>query len=175
MLRKFGIIAVLFLIVGALVAVPALAQTVGPVTPTSIEQTGGLHFCQGTTPTVTAHKTATEAFLTSTGEVCGAGTSATAVLSSNVEVVRGCITPSGSNQPRGLQRSFQTVSGSQTFQTRSGRGTFNLETSHITAAPFRCPSANMTPILVSVNFTDVTLTVTSQTGTVTAFFPDIDP
>ncbi len=33
----------------------------------------------------------------------------------------------------------------------------------------------MTPVLLSVMFTNVTLTVTSQTGTTTALFPDIDP
>jgi hypothetical protein len=174
MLRRIGMIAVLSLIVAAIAAVPALAQTV-TVEPESITQTGGLHFCEGTTPTVTAHKTTTEAFLTSTGEVCGAGRTATATLTSGVEVTRGCITPSGSNRPRGLQRSFTTVTASEEFPTRSGRGTFDLETNHITAAPFTCPSANMTPILVSVTFTDVTLTVTSQTGTTTAFFGDIDP
>jgi hypothetical protein len=33
----------------------------------------------------------------------------------------------------------------------------------------------MTPVLVSVNFTDILLTIEAQTGTITATFPDIDP
>ena len=33
----------------------------------------------------------------------------------------------------------------------------------------------MEETLVSVLFTDVTLTITSQTGTITATFPDLDP
>jgi hypothetical protein len=33
----------------------------------------------------------------------------------------------------------------------------------------------MVPVLVSVIFHDVTLTITSQTGTITAFYGGIDP
>ena len=43
-----------------------------------------------------------------------------------------------------------------------------------TAAPFACPD-RMVPVLVSVIFHDVTLTITSQTGTITAFHGDLDP
>jgi hypothetical protein len=168
MLRRIGIIAVLSLILAAVAAVPALA-----VGPTSITRTGGLHFVGQ--PDVTATKTATSAFLTATGEVAGAGPTATATLSATVDVTRGCINRgSQGQQPSGLQRSFQTTTGSETFQTRSGRGSFDVSTTPITAAPFSCPD-RMTPVLVSVTFTDITLTVTSQTGTTTATFPDIDP
>jgi hypothetical protein len=168
MLRRIGIIAVLSLILAAVAAVPALA-----VGPTSITRTGGLHFVGQ--PDVTATKTATSAFLTATGEVAGAGPTATATLSATADVTRGCINRgSQGQQPSGLQRSFTTTTGSQTFQTRSGRGSFDVSTTPITAAPFSCPD-RMTPVLVSVTFTDITLTVTSQTGTTTATFPDIDP
>jgi hypothetical protein len=168
MLRRIGIIAVLSLILAAVAAVPALA-----VGPTSITRTGGLHFVGQ--PDVTATKTATSAFLTATGEVAGAGPTATATLSATADVTRGCINRgSQGQQPSGLQRSFQTTTGSETFQTRSGRGSFDVSTTPITAAPFSCPD-RMTPVLVSVTFTDITLTVTSQTGTTTATFPDIDP
>src|ERR671923_113048 len=70
--------------------------------------------------------------------------------------------------------SFTTTTGSETFRTRSGRGTFDVSTTPVTTQGFACPD-RMTPVLVSVTFTDVTLTITSQTGTTTATFPDIDP
>jgi hypothetical protein len=150
------------------VAAPALA-----VGPTSVTRTGGLHFVG--TPDVTATKTATSAFLTATGEVAGAGTTATATLSATADVTRGCINRgSQGQQPSGLQRSFTTTTGSQTFHTRSGRGSFDVSTTPVTVAGFRCPD-QMTPVLVSVTFTDITLTITSSTGTTTATFPDIDP
>src|SRR5215217_1380028 len=111
MLRKLGIIAVLSLIVTAIAVVPALA-----VAPTSVTSTGGLHVCEGSTLDVTATKTATGAFLTSTGEVCGAGRTAEATLAGTAEVVTGCINPGSKNQqPRGLEWSFTTVLGTQTF------------------------------------------------------------
>ena len=151
------------------------ASTALAVGPTSVTRTGGLHFVGA--PDVTATKTADSAFLTATGEVAGAGsTGGTADLSATAEVTRGCINRgSKDQQPSGLQRSFQATSGTVEFPTtRQGRGTFTVSTEPITAAPFTCPD-QMTPVLVSVLFTDVTLTVTSQTGTTTATFPDIDP
>jgi hypothetical protein len=167
MLRKFGIIAVLSLIVVAVAAVPALA-----VGPTSVTRTGGLHFVGS--PDVTATKTATSAFLTATGEVAGAGQSARATLSANAEVTTGCINRgSQDQQPSGLKRTTTSVLGSETFQTRSGRGTFDVDTNAVTTSR-RCPD-QMVPVLVSVNFTDVKLTITSSTGSTTALFPDIDP
>lgn len=165
--KRVGAVALMTLTLGA-VAAPAFA-----VAPDSITRTGGLHFVGR--PNVEATKTSTSAFLTATGEVAGAGTVATATLSATADVTRGCINRGSQGQePSGLQRSFQTTTGSQTFETRSGRGSFNVSTNAITAAPFTCPD-QMTPVLVSVTFTDVTLTVTSQTGTTTATFPDIDP
>ena len=96
-------------------------------------------------------------------------------LSATADVTRGCINRgSQGQQPKGLQRSFTTTTGSQTFNTRAGRGSFNVSTTPVTVTGFACPD-QMTPVIVSVTFTDVTLTVTSQTGTTTATFPDIDP
>src|SRR5919201_2071015 len=167
-LRTTAAALALALALGALTAGSALA-----VAPTDITRTGGLHFVGQ--PDVTATKTTTEAFLTATGEVAGAGETATATLSATADVTRGCINRgSQGQQPSGLRRSFQVTTGSETFNTRSGRGSFNVSTEPVTAAPFRCPD-QMTPVLVGVTFTDVTLTVTSQTGTTTATFPDIDP
>jgi hypothetical protein len=172
MLRKLGIIAVLSLIVTALAVVPALA-----VAPTSVTETGGLHVCQGSALDVSPDTTATgEKFLTATGEVCGAGTTATATLSATAEFTAGCLNRGG-NEPSGLQEVTTTVVGSDTFNTRQGRGTFDVDTNAVTIPEtFECPSRNMQEIIVGpINFTDVTLTITSQTGTITATFPDIDP
>jgi hypothetical protein len=168
MLRRIGIIAVLSLIIAAVAAVPALA-----VTPTDVTQSGGLHFVG--TPHVTATKTNQAAFLTATGEVAGAGKTASAVLSATAHVTTGCINRgSQGQQPKGLKRSTTTATGSQTIHTRSGRGTFNFQTDPITTSR-NCPD-DMVPILVSVTFTNVKLTITSGPNkTLTATFPDIDP
>jgi hypothetical protein len=171
MLRKLGIIAVLSLIVTALAAMPALA-----VPPSSVTQTGGLHVCEGSALDVTADKT-DGAFLTATGEVCGAGRTATATLSSTVEATVGCVTRGG-GEPMGLEEAATGTTGEVTFRTRAGRGTFTVETEPVTIEDFdfQCPSAQQTEVLVGpVTFTDITLTITSQTGTITATFPDIDP
>jgi hypothetical protein len=169
MLRKLGIIAVLSLIVTAIAVVPALA-----VGPTSTTRDGGLHFVGA--PDVTATKTATSAFLTATGEVAGAGPTATATLSSTAEFTAGCLNRGG-NEPRGLQEVTSTVLGSTTFQTRSGRGTFTVQSSDVTIPEsFSCPPGQAEEVIVGpITFTDITLTITSQTGTITATFPDIDP
>ena len=171
-MRKIGIIAVLSLLVTAFAAVPALA-----VTPSSVTTTGGLHFCtDAAAPTVEAVKTGDTAFLTTSGTVCGAGTTAEATLSATALVTVGCITPSGSNEPKGLQTFEETTVGSQTFNTRQGRGSFSFQTSPVgIPTGFEYPSANMTETLIGVTFTDITLNITSQTGTITATFPDIDP
>src|SRR5215203_1833191 len=171
MLRKFGIIAVLSLIATALAAVPALA-----VPPTSVTETGGLHVCQGSVLDVTATKT-DGAFLTATGEVCGAGPTATATLSATATATVGCVTRGGGT-PMGLEEVATATTASETFRTRAGRGTFDVSTEPLTIEDFafECPSAQQTEVIVgSVTFTDITLTITSQTGTITATFPDLDP
>jgi hypothetical protein len=172
MLRKFGIIAVLSLIVTAIAVVPALA-----VAPTTVTQTGGLHVCQGTVLDVSAESTGAGKFLTATGEVCGAGPTATATVSSTATATVGCVTRGGGT-PMGLEEAATTTTASETFRTRSGRGTFDVSTEPLTIGDFdfECPSAQQTEVIVgSVTFTDITLTITSQTGTITATFPDLDP
>ncbi len=152
---------------------PALMSTGAfAVGPTSTTRSGGLHFVGS--PDVTATKTATKAFLTATGEVAGAGPTAKATLTANVEIVRTC-TNKGGNEPPGLVKSFTTTTGSQTFETRSGRGTFSVSTNSIDLSQFSpCPPGQKSTD-IAVTFTDITLTITSQTGTITAKFPDIDP
>jgi len=172
MLRRFGIIAVLSLIVAALAAVPALA-----VPPTEVTQTGGLHVCQGSALDVSPSKTDAGAILTATGEVCGAGRTATAVLEANVEATVGCVTRGG-GEPRGLEEAATGTTGEVTIRTRSGRGAFTVETEPVTIEDFdfECPSAQQREVIVGpVNFTDITLTITSQTGQIVATFPDLDP
>ena len=161
----------LFIALAIAMLVPAaVALAVGP---TSVTQSGGLHFVG--TPDVTATKTSTSAFLTATGEVAGAGTTATATLAADAEVTTGCINQgSQDQQPSGLKRTRTETSGTTTFNTRSGRGTFDVSTQPITTSR-RCPD-QMTPVLVSVDFTNVTLTITSGASkSLTATFPDIDP
>ena len=146
------------------------------VAPTSVTQTGGLHVCQGTALDLTADKT-DGAFLTATGEVCGAGRTATATISANAEATVGCVTRGG-GEPMGLEEVSTAVVASETFRTRAGRGTVDVSTEGLTIEDFafECPSAQQTEVLVGpVTFTDITLVITSQTGTITATFPDLDP
>jgi len=171
-MRRIGIIAVLSLIVTALAAVPALA-----VAPTEVTETGGLHVCQGTVLDVSAESTGAGKFLTATGEVCGAGPTATATLSATAEATVGCVTRGG-GEPSGLEEVSTATSASETFRTRAGRGTLDVSTEPLSIEDFdfQCPSAQQTEVLIGpITFTDVTLTITSQTGTITATFPDIDP
>ena len=173
MLRKLGIIAVLSLIVTAIAVVPALA-----VSPTTVTSTGGLHVCQGSTLDVSPGTTSTGGkILTASGEVCGAGTTATATVSADATATVGCVTRGGGT-PMGLEEAATGTTGEVTFRTRSGRGTFDVSTEPLTIEDFafECPSAQQTEVIVgSVTFTDITLTITSQTGTITATFADIDP
>src|SRR5215207_9644482 len=129
-MRRLGIVAVLATLLMAVSASAALA-----VAPTSVVQTGGLHVCQGSVLDVTATKT-DGAFLTATGEVCGAGPTATATLTSDVTATVGCVTPSGSNEPKGLQEVSATTTASEEFPTRAGRATFGVSTEPITIEDF---------------------------------------
>jgi len=174
MLRKLGIIAVLSLIVTAIAVVPALA-----VSPTTVTSTGGLHVCQGSTLDVSPGTTSTGGkILTASGEVCGAGTTATATVSADATATVGCVTRGGGT-PTGLEEQSTAATGTTTFRTRSGRGMFTVSTQPVTieSFDFQCPSRQQTEVLVGpVTFTNIVLTITSQTGTITATgFGDIDP
>ena len=154
--------------ISTLVAALAVAAFVPSGTPQialAQDSTGGLHFVGQ--PSCTP----TDGTIVCTGEVAGAGRTATATVEATATVTQGCINK-GENEPRGLQETTTTVTGSETFNTRSGRGTFSVETDPITSptGDFTCPSRNMRPTLVDVEFTDITLTVTSQTGTVSESF-----
>jgi hypothetical protein len=174
MLRKFGIIAVLSLIVTAIAAIPALA-----VAPTSVTETGGLHVCQGSVLDVSAESTSAGKLLRVTGEICGAGNRASATLTATAEATVGCVTRNGQGEPTGLRRVREATAASDTIRTRQGRGTFNFTTEALSIDDFNfsCPSAQQREVLVGpVNFTDITLTITSGPNKrITATFPDIDP
>ena len=151
----------------------ALALTMAPasaVGPTSTTRDGGLHFVGS--PNLTVVATTGGFALNATGEVAGAGTAATATLTADVAVTTGCINRgSQGQQPSGLERSFTAVTGSVPIETRQGRGTFNVTTDTAGVGTRTCPD-QMTPVLVSVSFTNIVLTITAQTGTITATFPD---
>ena len=147
------------------------------IAPTEVTRSGGLHFVGE--PNLTVDKT-DGAILTVTGEVAGAGTGAgTATLEAIVTATVGCITPSGSNEPQGLEEASATVTATAPFEpTRQGRAVFTVTTEPITIEDFdfECPSANMTETLVGpITFSDIVLTISAQTGTITATFPDVDP
>ncbi len=172
-MRKIGIIAVLSLMALALATVTVLAVTSKPVNGTITGRIGGLHFVG--TPKSFATLTSTSTFLTATGEVAGAGrTGGTADLDATAAVTRGCVNRGSQDQePSGLRRSTTLASGTVEFDTtRQGRGNFSVSTTPITIGSFTCPD-QMRPTLVSVTYSNITLTVTSQTGTTTATFPNI--
>ena len=150
--------------------------------PTSTTRSGGLHFVGE--PLLTVDKT-DGATLTATGEVAGAGTGAgTATIEATVSATVGCITPSGSNEPSGLEDVQTTTTATAPFTpTRQGRGEFTVTTEPISiedlevdGEPFECPSANMEETIVGdFTFTGITLTIDAQTGSIEATFPDVDP
>jgi hypothetical protein len=158
MTRKIGILVAVVLAM-AMTVTAALA-----VGPDSTTRSGGLHFQSGPDATVS------NGTLTVSGNVAGAGTSATGTLTATQTIVTGCINRGAKDQqPSGLEQSSNPVGVSEPLPvTRQGRASFSLS---ISAGPLtrECPD-RMVPVLVSVAYTNITLTVTSQTGTVTAFW-----
>lgn len=172
-----------------LMAPALLSSGAFAINPTSTTKDRGMHFVGQ--PQLTVNKEFDDndrvisASLSATGEVAGAGTGGDATLSATAEVTQGCLTNEppgnpggGQNEPSGLQTTDTTVTGSDTFETTNGRGTFTVTTDAITTPTedFSCPSDQQTEVLVSVLFTDITLTITSDEGkTITATFADQDP
>jgi hypothetical protein len=102
-----------------------------------------------------------------TADVSGLGgaETATAFLTANARVTTGCITPSGSNEPRGLQRTTTSVSDQQTVNVEGGRAVFTLTTDPLDAEELRdCPSENMTPTIVCVTFSNISIRVEPSSG-----------
>jgi hypothetical protein len=188
-LKKIGIpiatiASAIMLLAPAILSTGAFA--IDPITTTKDR---GLHFVGD--PQLTVNKEFDEndrvisASLSASGEVAGAGTGGDATLSATAEVTQGCLTNEppgnpggGQNEPSGLQTTDTTVTGSETFTTENGRGTFSVTTEAITTPTedFSCPSAQQTEVLVSVLFTDITLTITTNEGKeITATYADQDP
>jgi hypothetical protein len=95
----------------------------------------------------------------------GGATTADAILTATATVTTGCVTPSGSNEPQGLQRSTTTVTDFQTVNVEGGRATFTLTTDELNADELRdCPSANMTPVIVCVTFSNISIQVVPNSG-----------
>ena len=154
-------------IAAVLVVMASTTLMSGAAYAQTITRDGGLHFVG--TPTATTEGNE----LTVTFEVAGAGRTATATLTGDAIVTQGCVNRGG-GEPRGLQETTDPFEVTDTFQTRQGRsGVQELEATATGDPDFECPSRNMRETIVGVEFTNVVLTVTSQTGTTTADFGDV--
>jgi hypothetical protein len=95
----------------------------------------------------------------------GGAETADAILRATATVTTGCITPSGSNEPKGLQRTSVAVTDFQTVNVEGGRAVFTLTTDPLDAEELRdCPSANMTPTIVCVTFSGISVQVIPSSG-----------
>jgi hypothetical protein len=106
--------------------------------------------------------------------VAGAGTSASGSLTYDVTITTGCINPGSKDQePSGLQSTTTSVNQTFTLQvTRQGRATINETTEAPTTGGRDCPRP-MQATVVSVVYTNVNLTINSQTGTLTAHWDSV--
>ena len=136
-----------------------MATTIASIAPMTAFAQSGLHFVGDVNSDVSGST------VTVSGEVAGAGKTATATLTGTADVTQGCVNK-GDNEPKGLRTTTEDISVSDTFNTRSGRGSFSLSFTAEGDPDFECPSANMREVTVGVEFNDLTLTVTSQTGTI---------
>jgi hypothetical protein len=144
-----------------------LSSASAAIAPIEIIQTGGLHFQDE--PQLIA--ISQPAQLGVTAIVAGDAQRATAVLTATAEVTVGCLSRDG-NELRGQQETFTSQVSSETLEITSRRGGFSLETDPIFPSDvISCPK-NQTPTIVSVTFSDITLTVTSNRAVLKAIFPD---
>ena len=146
MLRKFGIIAVLSLLVTAFAAVPVLAQSG--------------HFVG--TPTCTDQGTTFEC----TGKVAGlGGTTFEITAEAQGTATTTCTNPAGNVAPG--QTTTITATGSTGPQPtpRNGQFRFDVDSVTPTAPAGTCPNPKWTANVVDVTFGDATLTL-SENGVV---------
>jgi hypothetical protein len=94
----------------------------------------------------------------------GGAKTATATLVATATVTTGCATPSGSNQPQGLQRTAITVTDTQTVNVEGGRATFDLLTQPLNASELRTCPDGMKPTVVCVTFSDISIAVVPNSG-----------
>ncbi len=98
---------------------------------------------------------------------------ATATLVTTATVTTGCSTSSGSNEPRGLQRTAIRVTDTQTVNVEGGRAVFGLTTQPLNAEELRtCPSENMTPTIVCVTYSNISIAVIPNSGPSRTFTTD---
>jgi hypothetical protein len=103
----------------------------------------------------------------------GRAKTATASLVATATVTTGCATPSGSNEPKSLQRTTITVTDTQTVNVEGGRAVFNLTTPLLNAEELRtCPSANMQPTIVCVTYSNISIAVIPNSGPSRTFTTD---
>ena len=109
-----------------------------------------------------------------TGRVTGLGNTASATLSAQAVVTQGCANRGANNQqPSGLQRTSQPVTASQSLSVHSGGASFDLIAPQSPITPtIHCPD-QMTPVIVCVQYTFITVTITSSTGSKRATAPDV--
>ena len=89
---------------------------------------------------------------------------ATAILTATATVGTTCTTPSGSNE-NGFQTSTTTVSTNKTVNVQGGKATFDLTTPPLNAEQLRtCQSANMTPTIVCITFSNISIEVVPNSG-----------
>jgi len=144
MLRKFGIIAVLSLIVVALAAVPALAANP--------------HFVRG--PAFSDRGTQ----LLVTGTVAGLGNEdIDVVVDAEGFATVECENPAGNVAPG--QTTEVDVSGSANdVQVKNGKATFRVLTDEPTVGDEACPNPKWTPTVTDVEFTEATITIFQPAG-----------
>jgi hypothetical protein len=100
----------------------------------------------------------------------GGAETATAFLQADARMTTGCITPPGSNEPRGLQRTTLSVSDQQTVNVKGGRAVFTLTTDPLDAEELRDgASDNMTPTIVCVTFSRIDIRVVPSSGSSRTF------
>jgi hypothetical protein len=103
----------------------------------------------------------------------GGAKTATATLVATATVTTGCATPSGSNQPQGLQRTAITVTDAQTVNVDGGgRATFDLLTQPLNAAELRICPDGLTPTVVCVTFSNISIAVVPNSGPSRTFTTD---
>ena len=95
----------------------------------------------------------------------GQATTATATLTATATVTTGCINRGAAEtQPQGLQRTTTTVTDTQTVNVEGGRASFDLKTQPLTASDLRTCPDGMTPTIVCVTFSNISIAVVPNSG-----------
>jgi hypothetical protein len=146
------------LAMSSLAGMMILAATAMPV------QAGqGLHWFQGQTPTVTNNGTSVEA----SGQVAGAGTFITAVLTVHYTFPVSCFNPGSDTGPVPGHSGTGTTAGSQTVQAIHGNASFDITVpvpTNNTPPPHACPSSKWVAVVGTPTVSSATVTVNSSNG-----------